>query len=273
MLKLITITEEWKAYFDTLIPEELFCKLDQKERFAIGVLEEEQGKQYSAGILLFKVSESKYDGLFLPELVVEWIYVDEAYRGRGIADAMMEKLSAVLDRSAITFVKCEVPREEQYDDLCAFLETWNFEFTVAESHRSSVSLKDIKELPVFEKEIGFGEVCTLNSFPKLQGKYPDEIDSDISGVLQNDGKAEGTFLVGCKSDRHLEIKSLSGGRQGIIGAVQLFLHGMREAVKKYEDTTLVEFDLDNETVRELIKHLFGEFPTEIVRLGTCRKNS
>jgi hypothetical protein len=136
-----------------------------------------------------------------------------------------------------------------------------------------VSLKDIKELPVFEKEIGFGEVCTLNSFPKLQGKYSDEIDPDISGVLQNDGKVEGVVLIGCKADRFLEIKSLSGGRQGIIGAIQLFLTGMREAVKKYEDITLLEFDFDNETVRELTKHLFGEFPTDIVRLGICRKNS
>ena len=271
-MKLITITEEWKAYFSTLIPEELLCKLDQKERFAIGALEEEQGRQYSAGILLFRILESKYDSFLFPTLAVEWIYVDEPYRGRGIADAMMEKLSSILDRSGITLVKCEVPKEEQYDDLCAYLETWDFEFMVAESHRRRVSLKDIKDLPVFNKEIGFGEVCTLNSFPKLKGKYTDEIDPDISSVLQNDGKVEGVFFVGCKSGL-LEIKSLSGGRQGIIGAIQLFLTGMREAVKKYEDITLLELDFDNETVHEVTKHLFSEFPTDIVRMGICRKNS
>ena len=273
MIKLITITEEWKEYFDTLIPEKVFCKLDQKERFAIGALEEEEGKQYIAGMLLFRVLESNHDNVVLPTLNIEWIYVEEAYRGRGIADAMMEKLSSILERSGITIVTCEVSKEEPYDDLCAFLETWNFEFVAADRSRRRVSLKEIKELPVFEKEIGFGGVCTLNLFPKFQGKYSEDIDPDISTVLKYDGKVEGVFLVECKSDRLLEIKSLSGGRQGIIGAVQLFLHGMREAVKKYEDTALLEFDLDNETILELIKHLFGEFPTDIVRLGICRKSS
>ncbi|MBO6137917.1 MAG: GNAT family N-acetyltransferase [Lachnospiraceae bacterium] len=157
---LSTVTGENAYAFRELSPGGELEEEDLEGCFAIGALwEEEDGgktegkkdgtQRIPAGLIIFEAEYTELGGFHSaePELHLIWLYVHEAYRGRGIGRCLMRKALSLAISAGLKGINCSlyIGEREGNEEIKGFLEHYNFRFTRSERLDFSFQLKDFAE--------------------------------------------------------------------------------------------------------------------------------
>lgn len=277
-----TIDPKNEAVFADLIPEDLFEKMKLPSVFALGAIAEEE--QRTAGVLLFSVEEGVSGEEELIVATLLWLYVAPSYRGTGAADLLMETFWDVMDKSGVENILCDVPMSEEYNELCAYLESWGFQFFLWDQYELTVQLQDFLELPALKGKPGAGIKPlrmvdkadfrrfldrvrmlpgVLQELPEISSAY----EEDVSCVHMDDMGIDGALLVQKTSSGTLEVllfRALSNQQQNM---GMLARYSLGAAVEKYSPETPVHFVCRLEAMANVIDKMFPDASPLLVRRG------
>ena len=156
----MTITEESKKPFEDLISASEFEKVPQNE-YALGAVVQEGTQEYAAGILTFDVEEGMTDDGNLIAVTIKWFFVAEKFRRKGVGEALMQEFFRVVDEADMDDIFCDIQMPQEYNELCAYLESWGFTFTLMDSHVVSITLGMVREKCAFVEKIATQRVRPL----------------------------------------------------------------------------------------------------------------
>lgn len=151
-MEILLIDNDSRNIFDNLAPTEFFSPFDLPGRYRLGAVDENEKGLYAAGVLIFDVQESPDKSG--AEAVLQWLYVAKDTRRRGAADSLMSELLEVLSATGVEKLICNLPMEDDYDFLCAYLEAWGMQFTLIDRYECTISLKELLKHPTFQGKPG-----------------------------------------------------------------------------------------------------------------------
>lgn len=280
-----TIVNENKVLFEKMVPSKIFEQVNSQGHFGLGAILDKQDDKYSAGVLIFDVDEGTNGAQNLTAAVIKWFYVAEEFRKNGAADALIKEFFRVMDDAGIEHIICDVPMPEEYDFLCAYLEEWGFEFTLANIYEIEAELGEILEKPVFSgpkasaKTIALKEVPAL-SFRQFIGNMKkrhdvlniittnvSDYDSDVSCVYMNGSSVEGAMLIKAYNSGELELLFMRAISNAQKVMADLLLFSAHAAAKKYPPETIVHIICRIEAAASVIQKLFPDRQPLLVRRG------
>ena len=108
--------------FAPLMPDDL---IGMEGLFAIGVAAREDDAYYAAGIMTLSIDAEE------KALYLNWLFVDEAFRDRGIAQMLLEKIDDHAKMIHAKYLLTDVATTPEGESLKEFLESQEFTFEVA----------------------------------------------------------------------------------------------------------------------------------------------
>lgn len=279
-----TINEVNCSVFEKLMPEGLFSMLMMPGYFALGAIYEEEDEKYAAGVLVFEVTEGFNGEENFIGAVLQWMYVADQFRQKGIGDALMKEVLRILESSEIELLRCDLPMGEEYDFLCFYLEQWGFEFRLMENYECDVTLEELLQNP-FWKQKNKNRVEPLSEFSDktvIQGiqqfqdtpympldleEALDLCDKDVSCAIWEEGSIKGLLMMQKKGKEKLELlfaRSLNGKPEHMI---DLFLFAAKQLQKKYTAETKIHMKCYLESSAKLIAHFIPQAQPLLVRRG------
>lgn len=266
-----------------MVPSKIFEQVNSIGHFGLGAILDKQDDKYSAGVLIFDVDEGTNGEENLTVAVIKWFYVAEEFRKNGVSDELMKEFFRVMDDAGIEHIICDVPMPEEYDFLCAYLEEWGFEFTLANIYEVTAELGEILEKPVFSgskassKTIALKEVPAL-SFRQFIGNMKkrhdvlniitanvSDYDSDVSCVYMNGSSVEGAMLIKAYNSGELELLFMRAISNAQKVMADLLLFSAHAAAKKYSPETTVHIICRIEAAAGVIQKLFPDRQPLLVR--------
>lgn len=274
-----------QSAFEGLLNDEWYRKLALPSVFALGVIadEAETGPQ-PAGALVFSVDEGSADADALIAATIQWLYVAPFFRGGQAADALMDAFWDVMDQSGIEYILCDVPMPAEYDQLCAYLESWDFQFTLVDRYELDMPLREITALPALQhkppmhlaplEQIRQADfrlfLHRVHEQPGVLQELAEDLaayDGQVSCVHTTEGVVTGALLVQQLSDDLLEVvllRALSEQKE-VLPALCCF--AAQAAAKKYPPDTQVRIVCRLDSIGQLIDRLFPDAQPLLVRRG------
>ncbi len=169
--------------FAQYLPEELLDDVRIGKKFALGALRREDGASWAAGAAVYHIDIAPITGI--PVLRIDWIYVGDAYRSRGVGNFLMAQLLQFALKNPRTHVSVEVTpvipedpierreEEEEFAILEAFLDSWKFDFSVGVGQDYLLAIQDVEQSGIFEKagkNVGIqSNICSIKKLGKEAG--------------------------------------------------------------------------------------------------------
>jgi hypothetical protein len=118
-----------------------------------------------------------------------------------------------LEGAGVAHLLCDIPVPEEYDELCAYLESWGFEVDLTDVYEAEISLKELTDNPLFAGQpVSAGVLPLAKVSPVHFRKYVanakkkpyvlDSLDTDadsyeknISCVQMVAGEIQGALLL------------------------------------------------------------------------------
>lgn len=271
--------------FDALLPEEWSRKLTLPSIFALGaIVDEDENDPQPAGVLVFSVQEGTDGPALLIAATIEWFFVSPAYRGGQAADALMNAFWDIMDQSGIEHILCDVPMPSEYDRLCAYLESWDFQFTLVDRYELTIPLRDISAIPALHQPPRAVIQPLSQADPKAFQRFlaaaldqpgapldlpqsPAAYDMQSSCFYATSSDIDGALLVQQISSELLEIRLLRSlsASQHILSDLCRF--AAQQAAKQYPADMQVRIVCRLESVGRLIDKLFPGAQPLLVRRG------
>lgn len=278
---LITITENSVDAFENMAEKIYLYPLEKNGHYCIGAVDDLSEKKVSQGILIFDVSME--DSEIYAQL--SWLYVAEQYRSKGIGEELMNEFYRILNETGVKNVYADIPFPEDYDELCAFLEDWGFDFELVDDYTFTASLSALSNNPVFTKKLQNSLVRSLREINSTEWKrvvnyldknsdYEDfdyDIDLyevDISCVIFRGSMPIGMFLVKANGAKQLEpaVLSVIAGSPPSV-TYQMLLSAFHAAQAKYGQNKEIYIKCKSQKTARLIDYFFKDAQPSIVRSG------
>ncbi len=137
------ITRNNIGLFTTVISEDLCEDIVAGRRSAIGAIRTIKGRTYGAGALVYFLDEvPTYENGVLR---IDWLFVNEKFRGRGISHFLIGELMAQAAKEGVENMAISFPAKSEYNLLLGYiLGTWHFEFGTGINNDSVIKVGDIK---------------------------------------------------------------------------------------------------------------------------------
>ena len=117
---------------------------------AIGMIKSREDTLVGAGALAYELHAPAPGGELV--LLIRWLYVDEEWRSRGIANALLGELVSRMAPLGIAAVRADIPALDETSQMALdFFDAWHFSFSTGVESELVVSLKDIKSPEPFRK--------------------------------------------------------------------------------------------------------------------------
>ncbi len=223
MIKLTLVDEKNLEAFKPFMPAEIWGYIGAEDHMGLGALLVDETKPKegaAAGVLVFTTRVSPFGAEpsskdYGTIVTLDWIYVAEALRDRGIGGALMDKFYELMTKADVQQLMTNVGYYTDYHDLISFLEHYQFVFDYNESGpiylereqvealRSGVSYPkefvkplgrcDPEEVKKWlTKRLSREQSIYRRSLPPFIEMY----DPDLSSVcFSNDGQCRGILLV------------------------------------------------------------------------------
>ncbi len=244
-------------------------------------------KRLPDSALVFKLdAEEDENGGIHPIADIRYFSVRQEVRNKGYFKALFEQFLKLISNKDIEAIRTDIPMGTEYNDACAVLEHYGFEFDFADLYEWTDSLSqcrkaerllskdernDAKPLKGFKQ----GEVKEMFSDLIREGLISDDIelsreikdyDDDISTVIAKDGKPLAMVLVkGPFADTlDLVYAGGEGSEDDIISALGI---AMRAAAAKYKWNMRVHVKIMSETGGKLLHRIFPDARPLCVRRG------
>lgn len=153
-MSIIILKEDNREKFIHLIPPGIVPMLEEKNVFALGLLEHQEDGEHPMGIVISQLEEESAEIL--------WIYVHPKLRGRGVGTKLMQTLLQILKQDEqIQNVMCFL--EQNSDEIFFFLSSG---FNLVPAHKGNLFETSVSALingklgkqPVFDDVIPFSQV-------------------------------------------------------------------------------------------------------------------
>lgn len=282
-MRITTIDEKNRQFFENMIPEEYYARLNTPSVFAIGTLAGKEEKTAS-GVLLFSVEEGSSGGEDLIAASILWLYVAPEFRRQKAADQMMETFFTIMDQSKIEYILCDIPMPEEYDLFCAYLEAWGFRFGIINRYELDVELGRLLENRVFSRKIQTTIVplkkvsqAAFGSFRKQVMKIPgvlqelpymlDNYEDEVSCVSLKGNSIRGALLVQKVGEGRLDLLLFRALEQPVLLLADLMRYAVQAAGGKYPSETRIHIVCRQAESAELVGELFPDIEPLLVRRG------
>ncbi len=273
-----------EAYEHMVTPEQLY-PLEEPGHYCLGAVEEKDGELTAVGILIFDVLEGTNGVDVDIAAVLNWLYVEEAYRGRGYGNALMEELYRILNGARIYPLICDVPFPAEYNGLCAFLEDWGLEFALVDKYEFRTTLGEVRRNKHFEGKKPVGKVLSMADLNSQEWKQlkkelekepmhlefvenPHFYDRELSCVYHSGGRIQAIFVARSYEGTILIPELLLGFTPNCSAQLyQLLLYALDKTEGKYGDDVEVLVCCQTAGSAALIDGLFPDAEPELVRRG------
>lgn len=267
------------------MPEYLFRKLEYFNFFALcAIAEKDDGEKEVAGVLVFSADEGSVGTEEWIAATIQWLYVEPDYRGTQTADRLMESFWDVMDKSGIEHILCDIPFPEEYNQLCAYLEDWGFQFFLMDRYELTVPLQKFEEIRALHgtpsshvrplRQITQADfnlfLPRILELPGVFQQLPTSVsayDGDVSCVCMSRTGIEGALLVRKAAEGLLEILLLRALSQPQKNMAELSCFAMRAAENKYPPDTMVHIDCRTDASADVLSKLFPDAQPLLVRRG------
>ncbi len=292
--------------FLPLIPDDMKAQVQSGEWFCLGALydpsEEEEaqdGEKTAAGVLLFSSEDGiVYGGEIVTMIVLNWIYVAEEYRMRGIANELMQALSDILEDNPAEGIICDIPFGSEYDLAEDFFDSWGFDFEdtelremvitkddcrrdispenkeevlkLAAEHYRPAGLISIMELTRedFQKTIRIMKEAERSGYYDQLSENRDDYAGDMSYAVLNGNEVSSMVLFDRQSSGDLRMVMLESiSSKNAKELLMLLRYCAGYYYVNYPEETKVKLTLGIERSRNLATHLFPSKDPIPVRRG------
>lgn len=138
-----TITKNNIKIFKTVLTEDLYEDISVGRRNGLGAIRTKNGKTYGVGAVVYYVE--KIPAYEKPVLRIEWLYVNEKFRGRGLSYFLLGELISQAVNAQLDVISAEFDSSGEYNYLLGYiLGTLKFEFGTGLSPEAVIRLGDLK---------------------------------------------------------------------------------------------------------------------------------
>lgn len=281
------ISMENKALFGGLVPAHILDGMDREYRFGLGLLAELEGEGNveAAGAIVFDVSEGSTEDGKIVAAWIQWFYVDEQYRRKGVADRLITEMYAVLKQAGVLLIYVDIPLYEGYNLLCAYLEAWDFVFRVVDRYELLITLGELCNAPRMPKKL-ISNVCPLSEVSAVQfreylskmWKSQETMDSrltwekedyeqQISCCYMEHGQIGGALLIRRVNDTYFEVLHMRMLTENAAALTGLMAYALDCAKGRYAQEAYVSVLCSSQKAGELIDYLFPGHEPLLVRRG------
>jgi hypothetical protein len=198
----------------------------------------------------------------------------------------MQEFLKVLDRSGIEHVICDIPMPGEYNELCAYLESWGFLFNLTDVYKVEITLGELLHKPFMAKESTsdvlplsmlsekeftryFNQIMRKSDVPislKLD-RNKDYYDKNVSCCIRTKDKVSALLLVHVSAREILEVEYLGALNGEVKDIVKLVLYAAHAAAPRYKEDISLEYMCRSETSCNVTNKLFPEIQPLLVRRG------
>lgn len=215
---------------------------------------------------------------------LRWLYVAQEHRHEGHGDALMTEFFAIVYKVNLLHVMCDLPFSEEYNLLCGFLESWDFEFHLENLYDLDISIGDVQSTTLMGRTSPKG-ILPLRAVPAADFRHfilqvkekpyvlenlstlKEDYDGDISCVYIENGVTIGGFLVGRDSLGNLAVLLLRLLKTAPAILLGMTVYSANAAVKKYSPDTTVHVSCNIGFAADLIAKLFPDRQPSLIRRG------
>jgi len=181
---------------------------------------------------------------------------------------------------------CDLSMDSEYNELCAYLEDWGFEFLPINRYELNITLEEVKRLPIFAKAprphtIALRDTPSYllrDALGKMEHQLflPDDLyerlpsrDPDLSCIIFEKSRTEGLALVCPDGEGGLELLLMRAFSDVQRNTLDLLSFAGRAAMKKYPPETPVRVVCRMEAAAGIINNLLPNAQPLLVRRGVC----
>ncbi|MBE5826572.1 MAG: GNAT family N-acetyltransferase [Butyrivibrio sp.] len=206
-MKIVQVNKDDAVFFSGVAPKNMLGLLGLPHAAALGVVERSLG----VGILIFTQQAEE-------SITIEWLYVDEEYRGFGFGASLMEKIFETAEFLKVKRVCARLPQDENFEALQLYFLQWGFGWRKTLMGEWNVTARQLYESPFARKVATIDQKYSdIKPFFEISNKaFSDAVeratgeghgmlydvvagrkylDKDVSLVSMSKGKINGYFLV------------------------------------------------------------------------------
>ena len=254
---LTRITGDNAGLFRSVLNEDLMEDIATSRRQALGALRTRNKTIYGAAAIAWHIDE--VPGEELGVLRIDWLYVNEDFRGRSLSNYLLGELVALCNEAGIEHISVDISaNNESKQYLARIFGLWQFSFDAGADPDIYIPTGDVTDLEMIEeysrgvKPLSTMEISKADrmvteflqktgysgylTYQTLPGNY---IDRELSCFMGKPGKCTGLLLahrapLGMLRVEYLD--SLPGHYEYVPAMVSAFI---KNAKDRYEDNSLI----------------------------------
>lgn len=278
-----SITGDAAEPFAGLLPAAELERVLDSRAYGLGAVDDSGETPCAAGVLVFSVEAGSDGEKDVVAAVLRWLYVAESQRRRGAAEALMQELFRIADGSGVEHILCDVPMPAEYNELCAYLESWGFDFQLTDVFEAQATLGALRQNRAISEGDGSGafplaEVSekAFSAFLSRLRKLPDTptdidgryafYDPVLSRTTLSGGALTGLLLIHVDAQGALEIVLLRSLASSPHAVGSMVASAVRAAAELPDETPL-RYLCRTDADRNVTARLFPELAPLLVRRG------
>lgn len=283
MISYVTVNDSDDAVYENVARREDVLNIAVDGHYMIGaVLDDGE----SVGCIGFTVDQGLHDDS--PYICIDWIYIDEEYRGNGYGVGLLDEVKKLSQKSGLNDLRVEIPYPDIFDDLTGFFEKEDFSFIYTDSYDFRTTLGELNNTKYANAKIPKLPVVPLSKVPTLvynegirklskaqlgsdANKIPlakNEYDPDLSMAYIDNGELKGVYLVKQMPSGVIESGYMFCVNKNIqIISINLAFKFLKTAVIKCGDETVFHLKAQRTSAQKLMEVLVPEWQGEVIRIG------
>ncbi|MCR5155424.1 MAG: GNAT family N-acetyltransferase [Butyrivibrio sp.] len=265
-MKVVQVNKDDAVFFSGVAPKNMLGLLGLPNAAALGVVERSLG----VGILIFTQQADE-------TITIEWLYVDEEYRGFGFGASLMEKVFETAEFLKVKRVCARLPQEEDFEALQLYFLEWGFGWRKTLMGEWNVTARQLYESP-FARKVAtidqkypdikpFFEISN-KAFVDAVGRATGEghgmlydvvsgrkyLDKDVSLVSMSKGRINGYFLVHRGENVIYPVALWSEGDEPMTIS-HLLGSAIREGARVFSAKDVIRVTADSDSTIEFVRQV------------------
>lgn len=279
-MKTVLVREADKEYYNDMLPAELMFLLGDPDMILLGVVDETEKGAVPAALMILSAASEK-------QPVLEWLYVKEEYRGRGLGEELMLQAFALARQggTGVLYAKLRLTKEspkkgkKDRDGFSAelygqrdWLDSFGFYWDESQDNEWTFFVADMIDA---RPEIFGKKQSNTKSFGTLskteRGTYTkriaetygpeiaEAIDPDVSCVLRAGDEILSILLVISADDIYTPILFQSADRD-LDGLAQVASFAANAAIEKSDEIAILHMEWSDPEKMQTVKAAIGDIP-------------
>jgi len=279
-MKTVLVREADKEYYNDMLPAELMFLLGDPDMILLGVVDETEKGAVPAALMILSAASEK-------QPVLEWLYVKEEYRGRGIGEDLMLQAFELAKQggTGVLYAKLRLTKEspkkgkKDRDGFSAelygqrdWLDSFGFYWDESQDNEWMFFVADMIDAKpeIFDKK--YSNIKSFGALSKtIRGKFikriaeaygseiSEAIDPDVSCVLHYGDDILSVLLVLNTDDTYTPIFFRSVDKS-LDGIEELAAFAANAAIEKSDEIAILHMVWKDKEKMQKVKEVLGDVP-------------